>query len=331
MSSGSAEFDFDLVTVGSACVDYIHRVSMLPRSDDGVAILDRRIGPGGVDTNVAAAAAKLGLRVGIIAHVGSDAAGQMILDDLRQRGVDVSRMQVGGEDDTAYTMIFVDANGDRMMMTGGLGVRGLTLDDADDAYVRRARVCFVSAYLPWPLLQRVANVCAEPGGPALAFDLPGPFEDLEARGFERTHLDALIPSIGLFLTGRESLRSYTGEDTLPAGLKHLHDKGVRQAAVSDGARGLTLFTAEGGLPGMPTMYHVPVVSVPVVDTTGAGDVLHAALIAEWLIGGRSAPAAGSFAAAAAALSCQGWGVRAALPTRAEAEALAGTKGVRVIG
>jgi len=65
--------------------------------------------------------------------------------------------------------------------------------------------------------------------------------------------------------------------------------------------------------------------VPVVDTTGAGDVLSAALIATWLLESLPAAGAGRFAAAAAALSCTGWGVRAALPSWHEAAALARTE------
>jgi sugar/nucleoside kinase (ribokinase family) len=310
---------FDLVTVGSACADYIHRVSMLPRPDDGVAILDRQTGPGGVETNVAAAAARLGLRTGIIARVGSDVTGRMVIDDLRQRDVDVSRVQVGGEDETAYTLIFVDKYGDRIMMTGGVGVRGLTLDRADEAYVRRASVCFSSAYLPWPQLERLALWCEGPDGPEFAFDLPGPFDDLEARGFERKHLDAIMPSIDLFLTSRESLRSYTGEESVANGMHRLYANGVPRAAVSDGDRGVYLYEADGG---KVEMQHVPGCPVPVVDTTGAGDVLHAALIAAWLLDRQPAVAACRFAAAAAALSCRGWGTRDALPTWEEAEELA---------
>jgi ribokinase/sulfofructose kinase len=68
---------------------------------------------------------------------------------------------------------------------------------------------------------------------------------------------------------------------------------------------------------------VPRFHVPVVDTTGAGDVLSAALIVAWLLENQPATEAGRFAAAAAALSCTGWGVRAALPTWSEAAALAG--------
>jgi len=319
----------DLVTVGSAVIDHIHRVTVLPARDTGVFVLDKQSGPGGVEGNVAAAAVRLGLRVGVITRVGCDADGKMVLDDFRQRGVDVLRVQVGGEDETAYTLVFVDGHGDRSMVTGGHGVRGLRLDEDDDAYIRRARVCFTSGYLPSPLLQRVAGLCAGDGGPALAFDLPGGFDDLEGRGLQRAHVDRLLPSVDLFLTNREHLRSYTGEETLADGLAYLHAKGVRRASVSDGERGLFLFAAGNG---KQEVHVVPRFHVPVIDTTGAGDVLSAALILAWLLENRPAAEAGRFAAAAAALSCTDWGVRAALPSWSEAAALAGLDvGDRVMG
>jgi sugar/nucleoside kinase (ribokinase family) len=318
MASAPRHFDFDLVTVGSLAIDHIHRVTVLPKRDAGVAILDRRVGPGGVEGNIAAAAATLGLRVGMIGYVGADDAGEMILADFRHRGVDVSRLQIGAPGDTAYTYAFVDAHGDRIMMTGGRGVRGLTLTNADDAYLRRALVISTSGYLPWSQLQRVAALCAEPDGPILSFDLPGEFDDLEGRGFQREHMEALLPRIDLFLTSRESLLSYTGASTIEAGLTDLHARGIRRAAISDGANGVHLFEVRGN---EQTIHHLPAFPVQVVDTTGAGDVLHAALVAEWLIGEKPADLAGRVAAAAAALACQGWGTRSALPTRNEAESL----------
>ena len=93
--------------------------------------------------------------------------------------------------------------------------------------------------------------------------------------------------------------------------------------MSDGGRGLYLMDTRAG---QPEIQHIPGIPVRAVDTTGAGDVLSAALIAAWLLDNQPMEAAGRFAAAAAALSCQGWGVRSALPTRAEAEALANEGG-----
>src|SRR5215213_11825029 len=312
---------FHLVTVGSAVIDHIHRVTVLPKRDTGVMVLDRQSGPGGVEGNVAAAAARLGLSVGVIIRVGSDDAGSMVLDDFRQRDIDLSQAQVGGEDETAYTLVFVDGQGERSMVTGGHGVRGLTLDEDDDAYIRRALVCFTSGYLPSLLLHRVARLCADGEGPALAFDLPGSFDDLEGRGLQRHDVDTVLPAVELFLTNREHLRSYTGEETLTDGLSYLRARGVRRASVSDRERGLFLFEADNE----QDTHFVPGFTVPVVDTTGAGDALSAALITAWLLENRPAVEAGRFAAAAAALSCTGWGVRAGLPTWTEAAVLARTE------
>jgi ribokinase/sulfofructose kinase len=309
----------DLVAVGNAVIDHVHRVPFLPQRDSAVVVLDRRSSPGGVEANVAAAAAGLGLRVGLIARVGSDPEGRMVLDDIRQRGVDVARMQIGGEGETAYTHVFVDPDGDRVMMTGGEGVRRLDLDAEDDATIRRARACFTSGYLPWRHLERVARLCSGEGAPLFVFDLPGEFADLEARGLRREHVDAIIPSIDIFLTNRGSLSSYTGARTIEDGLAELREKGVRRASVSDGRRGVSLVDARAG---EPEIVHVPAFPIAAVDTTGAGDALHAALIAEWGLAGRPAAEAGRFAAAAAALACRDFGCRSALPTRAEVAALA---------
>ncbi|MFN8593389.1 MAG: carbohydrate kinase family protein [Thermomicrobiales bacterium] len=309
----------DLVAIGSAVIDYIHHVTVLPRPDEGVFILERRVSPGGVEGNVAVAAAALGLGAGMIAHIGTDEPGRMILADFQERGVDVSRMQIGGDGDTAYSLVFVDDDGARFIMSGGRGVRGLTLDDDDLRFVGHARCCFASGYLPWPHLSRVAQCCRDENGPLFAFDLPGTFADLSRRGLRPEHLDAIVPDIDLFLADRASLRSYTGEEDPIAGLRVLRDKGVSRAVVSDGKRGLHLLDCRNG---SDDIHSMPAFAIEAVDTTGAGDVLHAALIAEWLLAGRPARAAARFAAAAAALVCRDWGVRTALPSREEAEALA---------
>lgn len=164
----------------------------------------------------------------------------------------------------------------------------------------------------------MAGICAEPDGPLLSFDLPGEFDDLEGRGFKPEHMEALLPQIDLFVTSRESLLSYTGAATIEDGLAYLRARGVLRAAVSDGSQGVHLFEVKGD---REEIHHLPAFPVQVVDTTGAGDVLHAALVAEWLLGEKPGDLAGRMAAAAAALACQGWGTRVALPTRDEAESL----------
>ena len=88
-------------------------------------------------------------------------------------------------------------------------------------------------------------------------------------------------------------------------------KAIEIAAVTLGARGLVACT--GGEP-----YSIPAEPVEVVDSTGAGDVFHGALLAA-LLGGRSIDRSLRLASRVAAMSCRGLGGRAAIPRPDEVE------------
>jgi sugar/nucleoside kinase (ribokinase family) len=199
---------FDLVAVGNALVDTVHRVTMLPRCDGSALVLDRRISAGGVEGNVAAAAARLGLRVGMIASIGADAGGDLVLESFREHGVDTSRIQIVPNEETGYSLVFVDPQGERVIMTGGRGVFGLSLQDADLAYLHPAGVLFATGYATQPVLQAIAAMCATSGAPAFVFDLPAELEDLAPRGVDRPDIDALLPtSPGFSRTEKVSART----------------------------------------------------------------------------------------------------------------------------
>ena len=64
--------------------------------------------------------------------------------------------------------------------------------------------------------------------------------------------------------------------------------------------------------------------VPVVDTTGAGDVFRGGFIAGWLLAGGSRPQAEdilTYANAVAALKCGALGARTAIPDRPQVQHL----------
>ena len=82
--------------------------------------------------------------------------------------------------------------------------------------------------------------------------------------------------------------------------------------MSFGAEGALACDAQG-------VTHCPAFTVPVVDTTGAGDCFAAAFLTAYL---RHSPLdqALRYASAAAALSIQAYGARGALPTDVEVQA-----------
>ena len=70
-----------------------------------------------------------------------------------------------------------------------------------------------------------------------------------------------------------------------------------------------------------TEIHTSGFQVPVVDTTGAGDVFRGGFIAGWLAAGARTQAEDilTYANAVAAMKCRALGARTAIPRRAEVE------------
>lgn len=294
-----------VVTVGSAVVDRIYTLSNLPQPDGGAFVRDHTTAVGGVAANVASGLAELGRETGIVTRLGTDAA-ERIETDLRERGLDCTRVRSGPET-SSYTLILRGPDGERMVVAGGQSVPSLRLDNADMRYVSDASVVFTSAYAPDAVVSRLVTARERGELSTLVFDLAGPLSELEGRGTSPATIDRLLDVADLFVVGAVAARSSFGgcDEAITA----LERRGVGRAAVTRGDAGAVLLN-EG------TTVDVPAIEVAVTDTTGAGDVFTAGLIHAWLLNGLSAKEAGRFAAGAAALNCTAEGARGHLPTDA---------------
>jgi sulfofructose kinase len=121
----------------------------------------------------------------------------------------------------------------------------------------------------------------------------------------------LLPHCDLLVVSDRFGRDATGLDEPWAAARALHSRYERLALVTCGAEG-SWCAHEGEL------FHTPAFEIEPVDTTGAGDVFHGALLYA-LLRGDAVRDAVRFASAAAALSCRGLGGRGSLPTVGEVE------------
>jgi len=325
----------EVVAVGSAVEDRVYALTNLPEPDGGAFVREATTAAGGVAANVAAGLARLGHETGVVSRVGDDEAADRVRADLRERGVDARYVRRGASDEeTSYSLILRDPEGERMIIAGGESVPNLRLADADREYVRRADLAFTSAYAPDRVTAALADLAAS-GDPApaessavdaaessaddpiessaadsfppLVFDLAGPLSELDGRGTRPSTIDALVSACDLFVANEVSARSYLGERPRGA-IERLRERGVDRAAVTCGEDGALVLDERGDV------HEVLAFDVPVVDTTGAGDAFTAGLAHAWLLGGSSASAAGRFAAATAALNCTAENARDDLPT-----------------
>ena len=89
-------YDYDLLVVGSANADLVTVVERRPAAGETVLGSDLVVHPGGKGANQAVAAARLGARTALLARVGNDGHGRLLLDSMRDAGVDTVGVLVGG-------------------------------------------------------------------------------------------------------------------------------------------------------------------------------------------------------------------------------------------
>ncbi|GAB2710976.1 PfkB family carbohydrate kinase [Nocardia thraciensis] len=101
-----------ITVVGDAVIDNICSIDHFPAANDPATgtFLDR---PGGKGLNRAVAAARLGLRVRLIAAVGDDDRGRRILDHLRTEGVETDLVRVVPGATTPVAVVLVTSSGER--------------------------------------------------------------------------------------------------------------------------------------------------------------------------------------------------------------------------
>ncbi|MER6786843.1 ribokinase [Streptomyces sp. NPDC000658] len=301
-------YDYDLLVVGSANADLVIGVERRPAAGETVLGSDLAVHPGGKGANQAVAAARLGARTALLARVGDDAHGRLLLDAQRAAGVDTTGVLAGGAP-TGVALITVDPSGDNSIVVSP-GANG-RLTPAD---VRAASDLFhasrvVSAQLEIPL-ETVVAVAASLGPDSRFVLNPSPPRPLPV---------VLLAACDPLIVNEHEAKVILGEAGDSASgpedwARLLLAKGPRSVVVTLGAQGALVASADGGV------RRVAPVKVDAVDTTGAGDAFTAALA--WRLGrGASLEEAAAYAARVGAVSVTRKGAQESFPTAEEVDAL----------
>ena len=98
---------FDITTVGEILID----LTQTGVSENGIPVYTSF--PGGAPANVAVAASKLGAKTAFIGKVGNDAFGRLLVDTVKQNGVNADCMIVSDTANTTLAVVSVDSSGER--------------------------------------------------------------------------------------------------------------------------------------------------------------------------------------------------------------------------
>ena len=295
-----------VAVVGSANVDYVVRVPVLPAAGETVVGGDLRRFPGGKGANQAVAAARLGGEVSLVARVGADGDGHGTIEGLERERVRVEHVGTEAEAPTGAALVVVDETGENAIAVAPGANHRLAPSHVEAAadVLRGADVLLLQLETPLEASRRAIEL-ARAAGTSVVLN-PAPARPLGRELL--ASVDVLVPNLG----EARALASEAGidADEDPESLaRALRAAGVGRVAVTLGAGGVALA-------GPACVERLPAVPAEAVDTTAAGDAFSGAL-AVGLAGGLGWREAAAFAALAAALSVSREGARPSLPTLEE--------------
>lgn len=286
-----------IVALGYCSVDYLCVVPHVP-IDEKVEVVERRRQGGGPAATAAVAAARLGAPTAFCGAVGDDDLGAAILEELRQEGVDVQGVATRPGAESAVSFCWAEQGTGRRSIAWSRGTAApLTPPELDLARLDQAALLHLDGHQTQAAFVAAARVRAAGG-----------LVSLDA-GTLRPDMVRLARECDLVIASERYAAAFLGADDPERAVRAIQAEGPRLAAVTLGQRGWVGFDGQ-------TLFRGEAFAVPVVDTTGAGDVFHGAFCVAWL---ESAEPRWSltFAAAAAALKCRRLGGRAGIPTRRE--------------
>ena len=284
------------LAVGVHVLDiHVRHVETIPSGSDGALVDQIRMSPAGTAGGTAVVLAKLGVDVASIGAVGSDPLGRVLRELLAEHGVDVGGLLPGDEVQTSASVLPVRPNGDRPAWHC-VGANGaFTIDAVDLDAVAAADLLHLGGpeFLGGEAAAQLLTH-ARSSGTVTAVDMlaPGDPDMLEWVG-------AALPQADYFLPNDEQLLGLTGAGTLEDAAAALLKTGVGCVAVTCGASGALVATAEG-------THRVPAFEVDVVDTTGCGDAFSAGFLTA-VLSGRTPVEAAVIGNATAAQVVQGLG------------------------
>lgn len=295
----------EVLCAGICTIDQIATVSTFPQPDGRMDVQDFTQAVGGIAAVAAVALARLGAHAAFAGRVGDDPAGRAIRTALEADGVDTSLLATSDEIATPMAFIISDTSAGTRSILNHPGIATFSLPASDAVAGVATQATYVHFdHTAFPALAGALLPRCKEAGVRVSLDA----------GVDFPGIERYVSLIDVYVTTDRQIAAMTGERDLAVALARVRDMGPGVVAATLGAQG------SAGLAGDGSLVFAPAFSVPVVDTTGAGDVFHGAFIYA-LLQGWDMERALTFANAAAALSCRAVGGHPGCPTLTEVQEL----------
>ncbi len=301
------ENKLDILFIGTALVDSILRgFDPKPISASGYLAASGSLNVGGEAVNGSMAAAKLGMKTGILCSLGEDDAGKLVLSALRRSGVDTRFVIRDAAHPTPVTTMFVHEDGGRKSVCNAAHRYNFHPERYAER-IRGARAIVLGSLFRAPfddpaIIRAVLQEAKDAGAMTFAdTKLPN------YRVLSLADVRDALPLVDCMTPNEDEARYFTGRDDPEDMADCLLEYGVGCAIIKLGGKGCLMKTRE-------TALRLPVFPIEAADATGAGDNFLAGFVSETLRGS-SPEEALRFANACGAICTTAVGAATALKNR----------------
>ena len=294
----------DLVGVGLNATDTLIPLEQFPQPGSKVHYSERSTRPGGQVATTVVACQTWGLSTRYVGKLGDDDAARLHREAFARVGAETQIVTVPGTS-SLHNVILIDTAGERTVICQRNDRMVLQPSDLRREWIESARVLHVDGHdtaaaslaASWA---RTANV------PVVA-DLDDIYPGIED----------LVANIDYLIVSEDFSCRLMRESNLETALRRMQSRyGCRLSAATLGENGVLAWDGN-------RLTHTPAYRVPVVDTTGAGDIFRAGfiygLLRDWPLERQL-----DFSCAAAAMNCLAPGARGGIQSVSAIENLMAT-------
>jgi sulfofructose kinase len=279
----------DLVGVGLNATDTLIALADYPARGSKVEYRSANVLPGGQVATTVVACQHWGMSTRYVGILGDDAAATLHREAFTRAGVEMQIITVPGGA-SPQSLILVDGGGERTVLCRRDERVVLKPGDLDRQWIVNAQALHVDGY--------DTKAAAVAAGWARAAGIPV-IADLDEL---YPGMDQLLENVDYLIVSRDIPSRLMAEPDLEMALRQMQRRyGCRLTAATLGHDGVLAWNGK-------QLHHTSAYRVPVVDTTGAGDIFHAGfiygLLQNWPLERQL-----DFACAAAALNCMAVGAR----------------------
>jgi sulfofructose kinase len=294
----------DVVGVGLNATDTFIPVAHYPARGSKVEFRSAQVLPGGQVATAMIACQQWGLRTRYVGKVGDDHASELHRAEFARTGVEAHLFTAPGCP-SQQAFILVDDSGERTVLWKRDDRLTLRPEELQQNWIVNAHALHVDGH------DTAAAATAASWARAANIPVIADVDELYPG------VETLLKTVDYLITSRDIPGRLMQEPDLKKSLPALQKRyGSRLTAATLGEQGVLAWDGS-------QFHYAPAFCIQPIDTTGAGDIFHAAFIYA-LLQGWPLPRQLDFACAAAALNCTALGARAGIQPVAAIEHLIAT-------